>query len=103
MYSTSQGVVQKVQDTVEVRNEDRGDGGIQVRSEAGEGGKEVLGVHMNVEEGKGPTTRWILPVRTSWTVEGRRNRVARMRSLEACWRVEAVRVYPKVYTRADTG
>ncbi len=43
-------------DAVEVPNNERGDWGVQVRPEAGEGGKLVVEVHRNVEGGKGPNT-----------------------------------------------
>ncbi len=66
--------VQRLLYAVEVSNQDWGDGGVQVRPES-------------VEVGC-----WTLPGWTSWTVAGRRDRVAMMRSLVACLRVEAVRV-----------
>jgi len=58
--------VQRLLYAVEVSNQDWGDGGVQVRPESVEVGCEVIA--------------------------GRRDRVAMMRSLVACLRVEAVRV-----------
>ncbi len=85
--------VQRLLYAVEVSNQDWGDGGVQVMPESVEVGCEVIGLCMDVEEGEAPTvTSWTLPGWTSWTVAGRQDRVAMMRSLVACLRVEAVRV-----------
>jgi hypothetical protein len=83
----SQGVVQGVQDAVEILNDNRGDGGVQVRPEAGEEGKEVMGGREGSQQSPAGLSQAGLSA-----VVGRRDRVARMRSLEACRRVEAVRV-----------